>query len=322
MERPATLDRTDDRGDDGRYQFQRKRFAMTSSDKTPQPGAQKNPMLNLGMTHRDVEQDGWPKLDKDNAPNFVANASPVMFEKGQTLFRVYGGSAKMNGAYWSPEPPAPKETEAQWRSENAIEYSWNAGQFVASYTATKDIPLWTGSVEAQPAQSLDNQILPDYWLVGGGPQFFFPYWLIDGFAAVAVGDTPWAGKADTGPVAPEGLAARVQDVDPADANAAQAFRVSALADAIRASADALRVVGTDTADEMAALEGAVANLMSSANAILRNLDSDPQLVGAAIRSQVGLARHIRLEAETPGHDEVHRRLGEVIHGAAVISGKA
>ncbi|GAB5447275.1 hypothetical protein [Gymnodinialimonas sp.] len=295
---------------------------MTSPNQTPQPGAQKNPFMNLGMTHRDVTKAGWPTLDKDNAPNFVLSAAPVVLEKGQTIYRVYGGKAKIVGAYWSPAPPPPQMTEAEWRSECAIEYSWNTGQYVASYTAEADIHLWAGSVEAQPAQSMAMKILPEYWLVGGGPQFFVAHWLINGFTPTPVGETPWPKTAQAAPVAAEALVAQPGDVVPADENATQAFRVSALAEALQASAEALRGAQTYTAVDADALDGAAANLMSSANNILTNLNSDPETVSAEVRSQVGLARHIEVEADVPGQGAVQQRLSEVIAGAAALSGKA
>lgn len=295
---------------------------MTSPNLVPQPGAKKNPMLSLGMPLRDVTEASWPDLEGKNAVNFISIAHAFVFPKGETLYRVYGGAANMKGAYWSPEPPAPGSTEGDWRGSNAIEYNWNAGENVASYTAQNDIKLWKGGVESQPAQSMDGNILPDYWLVGGGTQFFFPFWLIDGFTPVACGATPWQATASTSTPVPDALVATAGDFDPADKQALQAFRVGLLADALRASAEILRQTPTATAQDAEALEGARANLMKSANSILSNIGSDPARVNTEVRSQVGLARYLVIDATLPGGDTAGRLLNDVIAGAAELSGKA
>lgn len=277
-------------------------------------------MLSLGMIHRDVTAAGWPDLDAKNAVNFTLGAAPYVLPKGQSLYRVYGGTASMKGAYWSPAPPAAGSTEGDWRGSNAIEYSWNAGENVASYTAQDDIHLWKGGVESQPAQDMDGAILPDYWLVGGATQFFFPFWLIKGFTPVAYGPTPWhTATPSAAPRAPAQLVAAPGDFDPADKQAAQAFRVGVLADALRSSAEILR---QSAAADAASLDGAVSNLMASANSILNNIGSDPGIVGTEVRSQVGLARFVTIDDQMPGNETASRLLGEVIQGAAELSGKA
>lgn len=272
------------------------------------------------MPFRDVTAQGWPDLEAKNAVNFTLGAAPFVLLKGDTLYRVYGGAANIKGAYWSPSPPAPGSTEGDWRGSNAIEYSWNSGANVASYTAENDIPLWKGGVESQPAQSMDSVPLPDYWLVGGGTQFFFPFWLINNFAPVPCGPTPWQGAiiAETAG-APAQLVATAADFDPADKQASQAFRVSLLADALRHSADILRQ--TATADDSASLDGVIANLMNSANIILNNIGGDPKVVSTEVRSQLGLARYVMIGAETPDGDNATRLLNDVIQGAAELSGK-
>ncbi|OAN73698.1 hypothetical protein A8B78_18160 [Jannaschia sp. EhC01] len=295
---------------------------MSTTAPTPQPGAQQNPMLSLSMLDRDVTVTGWPLLPAKEAQNFIANAQAYVLPKGQTLYRVFGGTAGDKGAYWSPAPPAPGSTEAEWRRTNAIEYSWNTGEFVVSYTAEADIHLWKGGVESKPAQDMQKQMLPDYWLVGGGTQFFFANWLIPGFKPVPEGKTPWAGTTQAGAVAPEPLAATPADFDPADALAAQAFRVSALADALRASAEALRATPAGSEADAAALEGASANLISSANTILNNIGKDPKMVSAAVQSQLGLARNVGLGAGIGASETVDRQVTEIVRGAAVLSGRA
>ncbi len=161
---------------------------------------------------------------------------------------------------------------------------------------------------------MSKQMLPDYWLVGGGTQFFFAHWLIPGFKPVPCGDTPWAGATQAGAVAAEALVAAPSDFDPCDANAAQAFRVSALADVLRATAP--------SSDHQAAvLEGAAANLIRSANTILTNIGQDPQVVATAVRSQVGLARFVG-EGGGLASDAIERQVTRVVQGAAVLSGRA
>lgn len=295
---------------------------MTLNNSTPQPGALKNPMLSLGMTLRDVTAPGWPDHDAKNAVNFTLGAKPFVVPKGESLYRVYGGAASMKGAYWSPAPPAAGSTEGDWRGSNAIEYSWNAGENVASYTAQDDIHLWTGGVESQPAQDMDGAILPDFWLVGGATQFFFPFWLITGFTPVPCGPTPWQSATPTAaPSAPTQLVATAGDFDPADMQAAQAFRVGILADALRSSAETMRASAAHSEDATA-LDGAVANLIASANTILNNIGGDPKIVSTQVRSQVGLARFVTIDDQMPGSDTASRLLCEVIQGAAELSGKA
>lgn len=281
---------------------------MTDATPIPQPGAEKNPMLPLSMLWKDVDVPGWPILDKGQAQNFIANAEAVILKKGETVYRVYGGGAHNNGRYWSPAPPTPETTQADWRRTNAVELSWNSGEKVAAYTAQEDVPIWKGGVEAQHAQDMDEQVMADYWLVGGGTQIFFPNGLPKGTAPEDHGKTPWAATQPRKVV--QSLIATPEDFDPADEFAAQAFRVSALADAVLAGP-------VDDAEATA-----VANLIRSANTILANIGSDPKMVGAAVRSQVGLMRYVGQSAGMAANDTVEQRLKDVVHGAAVLAGRA
>jgi hypothetical protein len=295
---------------------------MSSQTPTPQPGAQKNPMLGLGLPRRDVAADNWITLPDREAVNFT-NAKPHLLKAGDTLYRVYGGSAAIAGGYWSPQPPASDCTEAQWRSDNAIELAWNDGTHVAQFTATEPLQVWTGGVESQPAQDMNGNPLPDYWLVGAGTQFWVNSWPKPIFPTpTTVGPTPWAASpsAATNTVA---LVALPHELDPADAHASQARLVAELALSLQNIAQALdRSSRADDRVSAARLACTVANLKRAANSLIENLGGAPAILKTMARAQVGLARHVHIDHTWQQAAALHRTLDAVVGGAARLAGIA
>jgi hypothetical protein len=290
---------------------------MSDPSATPQPGAEKNPMLALGLPARDVTADNWITLPLREAPNFT-RAKPHLLKPGDTLYRVYGGGASMSGGYWSPHPPAADCTEAQWRKENAIELSWNAGTDVAKFTVEDGQPLqvWTGGVESQPAQDLNGNPLPDYWLVGEGTQFWVKSFPAPIFPKpTRVGPTPWIASRQT-VLKAVALLAQPDELDPADGHASQARLVAQLALSLESIADALSQK-SGVAD--AALATTVANLKRAANSLVENLGGAPDTLKTMARAQVGLGRHVQIDAAWQDAPALNRTLDAVVSGAARLA---
>jgi len=88
------------------------RKQVNSPTLTPQPGAQKNPMLGLGLPPRDVAAANWRTLPAREAVNFT-HAKPHLLNAGESLYRVYGGAAGISGGYWSLGSPQKTENKAR-----------------------------------------------------------------------------------------------------------------------------------------------------------------------------------------------------------------
>lgn len=84
-----------------------------------------------------------------------------------TLYRVYGGDkAKVDGAYWTLEPPKTKET---WKNDYAVLDEWgNDANKIVKYTVKEgdNIGGWTGAAAKQTSEN-GAQIL------NGGKQQIF-----------------------------------------------------------------------------------------------------------------------------------------------------
>ncbi|OCX61459.1 hypothetical protein BFP70_15410 [Thioclava sp. SK-1] len=79
----------------------------------------------------------------------------------QTLYRVVQSKYSSGGDYWSPS--APPDTEAAWRSRDAVLQNWNeAGAYVVIQTPP---PRYGMVGEVGPQRSTNN---PDLALLGGG----------------------------------------------------------------------------------------------------------------------------------------------------------
>lgn len=87
-------------------------------------------------------------------------ARPVKLEPGTAIYRVYGNKAKVDGAYWTIDPPASKSA---WREGYAVLDSFeNDGSKIVKYTVKEgdEIGGWVGT--AAPQTSTAGEIL------GGG----------------------------------------------------------------------------------------------------------------------------------------------------------
>ncbi len=73
------------------------------------------------ITSKKINIANIPEREFDNFVN--GTARPVKIEPGMTLYRVYGGDkAKVDGAYWTLEPPKTKET---WKNDYAVLDEWD-----------------------------------------------------------------------------------------------------------------------------------------------------------------------------------------------------
>lgn len=298
------------------------RKQVNSPTLTPQPGAQKNPMLGLGLPPRDVAAANWRTLPAREAVNFT-HAKPHLLNAGESLYRVYGGAAGISGGYWSLNPPASDSTEAQWRRENAVELSWNTGTSVAKFTATAPLQIWTGGVESQPAQDNEGKTLPDYWLVGEGTQFWVMSYPAPIFPTpTTVGPTPWATTASV-PLNAVELVARPEELNTSDPHAVQAKLVAQLAQSLQLIAESLTTSSSNAGSLAAAqLAFTVANLMRSANALIENLGGSPSVLKTMTRAQVGLGRYVQIDHNWKEAAYLNRTLDAVVHGAAKLAGIA
>jgi hypothetical protein len=295
---------------------------VSSQTPIPQPGGRKNPMLGVGLPRRDVTADNWIMLPAREAVNFTS-AKPHLLKAGDSLYRVYGGSAGIIGGYWSPNPPAIDCTEAQWRSETAVELSWNAGTDVAKFTATTPLQVWRGGVVSQPAQDMSKNILSDYWLVGEGTQI----WMNTQSGPISpqpkrVASTPWASTIYAQNDSVE-LVARPHELDPNDAHANQVRLVAQLAQSLQSIADALSQSSSEADLATAArLASTVANLNRLANSLIENLGGAPAILKTMVRAQVGLARHVHIEHTWQEAATLNQTLDAVVAGAAQLAGIA
>ncbi|MEM7257282.1 MAG: hypothetical protein AAF404_07820 [Pseudomonadota bacterium] len=302
----------------------------TNPEVQPEPGAQKNPMLRLGLPFLDIEHTDWITLPKREAKNFT-DATPFEVKPGDTIYRVYGlypngkGGAKMKGGYWSPSPPAEGEAQANWRNNTAVPLSWNAGTKVAALTAKKPIQAWRGGIFAQHAQDTNHQTLDEWFLTGGDTQIWIPSWPKWTHADPSeLGPTPWTETTTPSPEvassAPKADFALGQ-VDRADAHHQHALCVVELAESLRSIADAM-INALDNEDH-AYLQSSANLLIDSANRIVSHAENNEneveQLTLAEIKSHTGLSRFIDVEGNWQGADNAVALLDEVIEKAVAIS---
>ncbi|WP_439141181.1 hypothetical protein [Pseudooctadecabacter sp.] len=299
-----------------------------TTDTPPFPGAQKDPMLLIGMRSIELKEDGYFTLAPSQTVTYSA-ARPVhamTLNAGDKLYRVFGGKnkAKAKGGFWAPEPPAKDDTEGDWRATNAVEPAWNAGTHVAQLTVKEDCTLqtWFGEIESQPALTDDNKTIDGWWLVGGGQQYFCQFWTKEFDAAVTVetlGNTPWSTAKAAAPAMPAKEVAVVAKVGDLDTNVeafAHIAALSHLADSLRAVASA-----TDNEDEAAHMAEAANNMANTANVLLSEVDNDPIAVDLGIRSNLGLARYIDIDPAQPNAEAAIGALNAVIHNAAAINNR-
>ncbi|MDJ0821881.1 MAG: hypothetical protein QNJ09_08755 [Paracoccaceae bacterium] len=294
----------------------------------PFPGAKENPMLLLGLLPRTIT---FFDLKGDKAKNFT-DASPVILKPGKQLYRVFGGGAGKIGGYWSPSPPSPGETEGDWRSENAVEPVWNAGTTVVEMTVKKGKTLqsWTGGIESQPARDDQQKIIKDWFLVGGGTQFYVNSWakdFTDSLDFKVLGPTPWTAQAPAvsveEPAQDVALATAPEDLSPETAAEAHVRLVHDLAAALRATAEALRDPAVPCAPEDVAILRQAANTVTAqANAMLADIGQDDAAVEVAAWAQCSLSRHIEVDPRWPQGRAAEAALEQVVHSAAALSHRA
>ncbi len=292
-------------------------------------GARKNPMLTLANPAKAYPD--W-SLPSDQAVNFIAGSiARTEIPAGAKLYRVYGGPARINGAYWSPDKPDEK-TEGDWRSQNAVEPWWNAGTDVAVLTV-KDgtsIHVWSGGITSQPALYANGDRIPDYFLVGGGRQCFVQSWLPEIRDAIEIapdGRTPWKPSTDdtyrvTPNVQPSGDVDSLKFTDPVQKVAIYLYEGGT---AMRALAKVLDAVhATDPKAAGGPADMAADNLITLANSILRNLATDPQAARDIAKRAAGLRRVIDIDTSMlTGPDaktaqQADALLTVIVNGAAML----
>lgn len=290
----------------------------------PFPGTQEKPVLLVAMPHITLHQASYFDLKPDQAVTFSA-ANPVRaatLPAGQKLYRVFGGQiAKAKGAFWAPEPPAKDATEGDWRSLNAVEPIWNAGTHVAEMTIQEDCTLqtWFGEIGSQPARS-EKGIIKDWWLVGGGQQYFLQSWtpaFDDAVTIKTLGNTPWSDAFLHKTTMPKTEIAI--NFTPSEGNLAVGAHahVSVLSNLT----DALRLVAksADDMDAASTMAEAANTVASFANILLADVEQDPKAVEAAIRANLHLGRHIEIDPTLAHASKAIEALQTVIHHAATIS---
>jgi len=275
---------------------------MTSSTVT-NFGATKDGFLTLSTPPNKVYPE-WA-LTPDQVVNFTVNTiTRTELSAGSRLYRVWGGPAGQRGAYWSPDKPE-ETTEGEWRSRNAVEPWWNAGTKLAVLTV-KDgasINVWSGGITSQPALYANGERIPDYFLVGGGQQCLVPFWLPDISSAIKIetvpGGIPWE------PVEPDETYRVTPDVQPSvsintldfsDPVQQVAIFLYEGGTAMRALAKALDAAH-QTRPEAAGgpADMAADNMITLANAIVRNVATNPKEAIEIARRAAGLRRVVDID---------------------------
>lgn len=272
---------------------------------TPDPldhfGAQKNPMLTLA--NPPAAFPAWT-LPAVQAVNFtVGSITRTELIEGSQLYRVYGGPAGMTGAYWSPDKPDEK-TEGAWRSRNAVEPWWNAGTDVALLTVKPGatIHVWSGGITSQPALYANGDVIPEYFLVGGGRQCFVQSWLPEIGGAIDIvpdGKTPWTAQGGAPyrvapDVEPEGDPARLNATDPVAKVAVYLYEGAAAMRTLAAVLDARHATDPKADGGPAAM--AANNMITLANAIVRNAATEAQAARDIAKRAAGLTRVVDVAA--------------------------
>ncbi|MEO0744075.1 MAG: hypothetical protein AAFY49_01895 [Pseudomonadota bacterium] len=290
----------------------------------PFPGAQHNPMLTISMPAKPLVAPDGDILKASDAVNFPAGdpPEPVTLKPGHTLYRVFGGNAGEIGGYWSPAAPTAVTTEAEWRNTNAVLPSWNSGAFVAELTVNDGHTLdaWVGGIWSQAAK-INKQIVPGWFLVGGGTQYHCDTWAPTFKAAVTVRklcDTPWSTAGTTpAPAAEVAFAATPADLNPARPDHAHIAEAVHLANALRATARGLTSGHAGAANRMAA---AANEVMEDANTMVAHAGTNDALMAHAVRGHLGLTRAIDIDPAWPNAQAAHAQLHSVVMSAARMSG--
>lgn len=303
------------------------------NDPMPFPGAKKNPMLLIGMPHIELKKPSYFDLAPDQTVTYSAaqKVTPTTLTAGQKLYRVYGGPAKAAGGFWAPSAPGANESEGDWRGSNAVEPHWNAGTHIVEMTvnAGQQVQTWMGEIESQPALDNTDKAIKDWWLVGGGTQYFFQFWtpaFKNGVTLKPLGGTPWADPravaAVTSGQMPKdtlNLDAKATDLNPQEPIEAHVVAVETLATALRAAAQSLQ--SQNDADDAAPLAEAANNLIATANQLLKDHGSDEEAAALRVRSQLSLGRVIDIDPAWPQAQQAIAALGSVVRSAAVISNR-
>jgi hypothetical protein len=255
-------------------------------DAQPQPGAVQGVLVPNGLPNQDICYPGWPTLPGSQAVNF-SSAEPITISKGSTITRTYGPPTQEAGAYWLPPGSDPPETEAAFYGQEAVELSWNNGQFQATWQVPQDIRTWSGPTSRQPADDMGGNLLPGYYLPGGGPQVYIdPIFLGDWQSQ----PSPWDTSGE-----PEGRGVEAASADeplPADDHEALLQQVAQLCKVLRRAA----ATAGDHGGAQAILAQADRLDRASMNARrLRANPSDPACsagLGAEVRGLIHIGRYI------------------------------
>lgn len=275
---------------------------MTGSDITGF-GATYGGFLTLSTPPNRVYPD-WA-LTPDQVVNFMVNTiTRTELPAGSQLYRVWGGPAKEFGAYWSPERPQEK-TEGEWRGRNAVEPWWNAGTKLAVLTVKEgaSIHVWSGGITSQPALYANGERIPDYFLVGGGQQSLVQFWLPDVSAAIEIETVtdgiPWE------PAEPDEKYRVIADVqpsvgintldfsDPVQQVAIFLYEGGAAMRELAKALDAAHATSREAAGGPADM--AADNMITLANAIVRNVATNPNEASEIARRAAGLRRVIDID---------------------------
>jgi hypothetical protein len=284
----------------------------------PQPGAVPGQFVSNGLQEPPDPPPGWPPLPTSQAVNFTS-ATPIYLDTSTVLYRVFGGATAEAGRYWSPI--AFQSADAFYGGD-AVELSWDSGLYLATMvlgpdTAGETLPVWYGPCATQPADDMDGNILPGYYLPGGQEQ----YWIPD-LATVITGPTAW--NQDVGQPDPASFS-------PAPAPAESAMAPGAAPYLEIADLLAQLVVLLGRADtEARALHLSLPHLEAQAivvnkrrEALLENVRRFPdehahEAAATIVASLVGLGRHIEAFGQWshPGHWGAIQMIVENIVGRA------
>lgn len=127
--------------------------------------------MNAASVRADLpppEKAGWPKIESKDAATFKMPPEPKELHEGTKLYRVIDSESNPNGSYWTTTDPKTM-SEAQWRSDAAVQGKWNGdGAFVEYEVPKGGMKVWSG--EAAPQMSSDGVNM----LSGGGNQIWVP----------------------------------------------------------------------------------------------------------------------------------------------------
>jgi hypothetical protein len=262
------------------------------------------------LPYEDKTAPGWPTLGASDAINFT-DASPVSLAAGTTLYRVYGGTAPLNGAYWSPEPPGADDTEARWRGATAVELSWNDAVKVSKATIQgSPVLAWTGGIALQPAQDTRCDYLPGYLLPGGDQQYWVGRGGIPG--AVGIAETPWSSTTHRCPPPPPRPGPSGQGA----AHAAHGLKLTNVSRLVSSAASR----NPDMA-HLPHVAGQLERMSAAFHAHTSQLDHPGHVVRSAlaVQAHMGLRRHIELDPSMDGYEEIDRALEDLVASAVALA---